>query len=66
MNLIKRILLSIKFVFMPEHKEKEIIITKNFMHNHFSKNKICIRCKDLESMWYSDKCNRCSDIGMLD
>lgn len=66
MNLIDRIVLSIKFVFLPKHKKEEIISTQNFMHNHFNKNKMCVRCNRRESMWYSNKCNPCSDIGWLE
>ena len=68
MKIINRICLAIKFILMPEYKEKKIIHTRNFMQNHFSeeKKKICIRCKRRESIWHNGECNTCSDIGFLE
>lgn len=53
---------------LPKHKEEEFLEIKTSMHNHYSKDKkkICIRCKKREALWWTGKCNRCSDIGYLE
>lgn len=68
MNILKRILLAYKFIMLPKHKEEEFLEIKTSMHNHYSKDKkkICIRCKKREALWWTGKCNRCSDIGYLE
>lgn len=68
MKLLQRIKLAIKFIMLPEHKEKEIIQSNNFMQNHYSekKLKLCVRCKRRDAVWSNEKCNACSDIGFLE